>query len=46
MRKTDVAESLIMKITGHATREMIDRYNTVDAKGLSKAVGRMGKYLY
>lgn len=30
MRKASVAESVIMKITGHATREMFDRYNTVD----------------
>ena len=30
MRKAGVAESVIMEITGHETREMFDRYNTVD----------------
>ena len=30
MRKSGVAESVIMSITGHSTREMFDRYNTVD----------------
>ena len=25
-----VPESVIMEITGHSTREMFDRYNTVD----------------
>ena len=29
MRKSGVAESVIMSITGHSTREMFDRYNTV-----------------
>jgi len=30
MRKAGVAESVIMSITGHSTREMFDRYNTID----------------
>jgi len=30
MRKSGVTESVIMAITGHSTREMFDRYNTVD----------------
>jgi integrase len=30
MRKAGVAESVIMAITGHSTREMFDRYNRVD----------------
>jgi integrase len=29
MRKSGVPEKLIMKITGHSTREMFDRYNTI-----------------
>jgi len=38
MRKAGVAESVIMKITGHSTREMFDRYNTVDEEDTKKAV--------
>jgi len=30
MRKAGVAESVIMECTGHTTRTMFDRYNTVD----------------
>ena len=45
MRKAGVAESVIMKITGHSTREMFDRYNSVDVEDLSDAVGKMGRYL-
>ncbi|TRZ51925.1 hypothetical protein D4S03_04285 [bacterium] len=29
MRKSGVSESLVMKITGHSTRKMFLRYNTV-----------------
>jgi integrase len=29
MRRAGVPEKLIMKITGHSTREMFDRYNTI-----------------
>ncbi|MBW2048776.1 MAG: tyrosine-type recombinase/integrase [Deltaproteobacteria bacterium] len=41
MRKAGVAESVIMKITGHSTREMFDRYNTVDTEDAIKAVDQM-----
>ena len=34
-----------MKITGQGTREMFDRYHTVDAEDLSDEVGRMQDYL-
>jgi hypothetical protein len=30
MRKAGIPESVIMEITGHSTREMFDRYNTID----------------
>ncbi len=30
MRKAGVEESAIMAITGHSTRQMFDRYNTID----------------
>ncbi|CAB5119498.1 Mobile element protein [Olavius algarvensis associated proteobacterium Delta 3] len=30
MRKAGVTDSVIMEITGHSTREMFDRYNTID----------------
>lgn len=38
MRKAGISESVIMAITGHSTREMFDRYNTVDLKDKQKAV--------
>ena len=38
MRKAGVVESVIMKITGHSTREMFDRYNTVDLGDVRGAV--------
>jgi hypothetical protein len=45
MRKAGVPESVIMKITGHSTREMFDRYNSVYIEDLSDAVEKMGRYL-
>jgi integrase len=41
MRKSGVPESVIMKITGHSTREMFLRYDTVDAEDTRKAVDQM-----
>jgi len=41
MRKAGVAESVIMAITGHSTREMFDRYNTVDLDDTRKAVDQL-----
>ena len=38
MRKAGVPESVIMAITGHSTREMFDRYNTVDQEDTQNAV--------
>jgi len=41
MRKAGVPESVIMEITGHSTREMFDRYNTVDHDDVKNAVDQM-----
>jgi len=38
LRKSGVSESVIMAITGHSTREMFDRYNTVDMDDTRQAV--------
>ncbi len=45
MRKAGVAESVIMEITGHSTREMFDRYNTIDHDDRRQAVDRMSTFL-
>jgi len=41
MRKAGVQESVIMKITGHSTRKMFDRYNTIDAQDARDAVDQL-----
>jgi hypothetical protein len=41
MRKAGVQESVIMAITGHSTREMFDRYNTVDEEDAKNAVKKL-----
>jgi len=41
MRKSGVPESVIMKITGHTTREMFDRYNTIDEGDIQGAVRQL-----
>ena len=38
-------ESVIMKITGHSTREMFLRYDTVDVSDTRKAVDQMEGFL-
>jgi integrase len=45
MRKAGVPESVIMEITGHSTRAMFDRYNTIDVEDTRRAVDQMGAYL-
>ena len=45
MRKSGVQETVIMKITGHSTREMFLRYDTVDATDTRKAVNQMEVFL-
>ena len=44
MRKAGVPESVIMEITGHSSREMFDRYNTVDEGDTRKAVEQLEGY--
>ena len=43
--KAGVPESVIMEVTGHSTREMFDRYNTVDGEDKIEAVNQLEKYL-
>lgn len=45
MRKAGVPESVIMKITGHSTREMFDRYNTVDSEDALTASKKLEVFL-
>jgi len=45
MRKSGVPESVIMKITGHSTREMFLRYDTVDDTDTRKAVDQFEGFL-
>jgi len=45
MRKAGVKEGVIMKLTGHSTREMFDRYDTKDEEDLKNAVKSMGLFL-
>ena len=45
MRKAGVQESVIMDVTGHSTREMFDRYNTIDEDDTRKAVDQLSAFL-
>jgi integrase len=45
MRKAGVADSVIMDITGHSTREMFDRYNTIDEDDVRKAVNQFERFI-
>lgn len=45
MRKAGVSESVVMEITGHSTRQMFDRYNTIDIDDTRKAIGQLQDYL-
>jgi len=45
MRKAGVADSVIMEITGHSTREMFDRYNTIDKDDMLYGIKRMEVFL-
>jgi len=45
MRRAGIDETVIMKITGHSTREMFDRYNFVSDKEASCAMAKYGEFL-
>lgn len=45
IRKAGAPESVIMRITGHSTREMFDRYNTVDVEDARQAIDQFREYL-
>ena len=45
MRKAGVPESVVMEITGHSTRQMFDRYNTVDLDDTRAAIGQLQDHL-
>jgi integrase len=45
MRKAGVADSVIMRITGHSTREMFDRYNTIDETDTRRAIAQMVNFI-
>lgn len=45
MRKAGIDDTVIMKITGHSTREMFTRYNTVDADDIKDATKRFSNFL-
>jgi len=46
MRKSGVHDTVIMKITGHSTREMFDRYNTVDQADQIEAAKIFEEFLF
>lgn len=46
MRKAGAHDTITMDITGHSTREMFDRYNTVDEEEKTEAVKRMESFLF
>jgi integrase len=45
MRKAGVEESTIMSITGHSTRQMFDRYNTIDEGDKRNGIEKLRYFL-
>ena len=45
MRKAGVAPSVIMKMTGHKTAAMFNRYNTVDMEDAQEAYRKLEEYM-
>jgi integrase len=44
MRKAGVPDRVIMRISGHKTLKMLDRYDKIDAEDLSKAINQTATY--
>ncbi len=45
MRRAGVDRSVIMKLTGHTTPEMFERYNTVDESDIKQGINQMESFL-
>jgi integrase len=45
LRRTGVEETVIMKITGHRTRSVFERYNITDESDTREAGRKAGEYL-
>ena len=45
MRKAGVDQTVIMKITGHKTQAMFNRYNTIDQDDAILAMRKLDKHL-
>jgi integrase len=45
MRKAGVPKSVIMKLTGHKTSAMFDRYNTIDEDDAKDALKKLNEFL-
>jgi len=45
MRKAGVDQTVIMKLTGHKTLSMFNRYNTVDQEDATNAMKRLNLFL-
>jgi integrase len=44
LRRAGVPESVVMKISGHKTREVFERYNIIDSKDTTEAMQRLNEF--